>query len=159
MIERQDSLLGNNLGLNNTKTHYIKKGVLAKNKEASKPAEKVEGALESDKNRQTYGFAILELMSEKEYQAWLRATAGMSDTEKIAAAHRLYPLADMEKLRPGKPVEKLPSESSNQDAQKSPFVISGNRTNGLATRAVAADFVQRYKNAFDGSDEKIDITG
>ena len=45
MIERQDSLLGNNLGLNNTKTHYIKKGVLAKNKEASKPAEKVEGAL------------------------------------------------------------------------------------------------------------------
>lgn len=42
--------------------------------------------------RQTYGLSILEQMSDEEYRAFLRATAGMAESEKIFAAQSLYRL-------------------------------------------------------------------
>lgn len=42
--------------------------------------------------RQTYGLSVLEEMSDEEYRAFLRATAGMSESEKIFAAQSLYRL-------------------------------------------------------------------
>ncbi|WP_147426517.1 hypothetical protein [Helicobacter pylori] len=32
--------------------------------------------------RETYGFLVLELMSDREYEAFLRATAGMDESQK-----------------------------------------------------------------------------
>ncbi|MCE3046520.1 hypothetical protein [Helicobacter kayseriensis] len=42
--------------------------------------------------RQTYGLSILERMSDDEYRAFLRATAEMTESEKIFAAQSLYRL-------------------------------------------------------------------
>ncbi len=46
------------------------------------------------KERQTYGLLVLELMSDEEYAAFQRATAGMSEGEKIMAAQSLYTLSE-----------------------------------------------------------------
>lgn len=40
--------------------------------------------------RETFGLEILEKMSDKEYQVFLRASDGMSEVEKMAAAQALY---------------------------------------------------------------------
>ncbi|WP_317371793.1 hypothetical protein [Helicobacter canis] len=40
--------------------------------------------------RETFGLEILEKMSDKEYQVFLRASEGMSEVEKMAAAQALY---------------------------------------------------------------------
>ncbi|MDL0079771.1 hypothetical protein [Helicobacter zhangjianzhongii] len=40
--------------------------------------------------RETFGLEILEKMSDKEYQVFLRASEGMSEVEKMAAAQTLY---------------------------------------------------------------------
>lgn len=42
--------------------------------------------------RQTYGLSVLERMSDDEYRAFLRATAEMTESEKIFAAQSLYRL-------------------------------------------------------------------
>lgn len=45
-----------------------------------------------DIQRQTYGLSVLKEMSDEEYRAFLRATAGMPESEKIFAAQSLYRL-------------------------------------------------------------------
>lgn len=42
--------------------------------------------------RQTYGLSVLEQMNDDEYRAFLRATAKMTESEKIFAAQSLYRL-------------------------------------------------------------------
>ncbi|WP_104697773.1 MULTISPECIES: hypothetical protein [unclassified Helicobacter] len=78
---------------------------------------------ENENKRQTYGFLVLELMSDSEYQAFQRATAGMSESEKMMAAQSLYSLTNF---------------------------YNGNRKNknlNLYDTFNVQDFITRYKNA------------
>ena len=84
--------------------------------------------------RQTYGLLVLELMSEPEYQAFQRATAGMSEGEKIIAAQSLYSLTS---FYSGKIAKK------NQNYQ-----------NAIGLNDM--DFIARYKNAF-AAQARIDL--
>ena len=84
--------------------------------------------------RQTYGLLVLELMSEPEYQAFQRATAGMSEGEKIIAAQSLYSLTS---FYSGKIADK------NQNYQ-----------NAMGVNDM--DFIARYKNAFSAQ-ARIDL--
>ncbi|MCE3038771.1 hypothetical protein [Helicobacter anatolicus] len=87
--------------------------------------------------RQTYGLLVLELMSDPEYKAFERATAGMSEGEKIVAAQSLYSLTS---FYGGK---------LHQKSQKDGY----SDTLGIQNK----NFIERYKNAF-ASQEKIDIS-
>ncbi len=162
-----DTKLNNNLGLYNANTHYIKREVSTQNSIAAKHNE--EQLLESngfETKRQTYGLAILELMSDQEYQAWLRATAGMTETEKMLAVQKLYPLADIEKLKNSKnlhPQEKKIFDDSMQNKSGNistePFIINANRLNGMRVFNAHTDFIQRYKNAFENLHVNVDMNG
>ncbi|RDU71286.1 hypothetical protein CQA66_06960 [Helicobacter aurati] len=158
----QSSLLGGNLGLYNTQTHYIKKGVAVQNNNAAKASEELQS--DSHSERQTYGLVILELMSEQEYQAWLRATAGMSESEKMLAVQKLYPLADIEKLRSKKLAlgeDKLVQQESikRENKETQPFVINANKLNGMKIFNANSDFVQRYKNALQNLTADVAVSG
>lgn len=63
-------------------------------KKISEPESKNENIEPLSNERKTYGLLILELMSDEEYSAFLRASSGMSDGEKILAAQSLYSLTD-----------------------------------------------------------------
>lgn len=105
-------------------------------------------------------------MSEQEYQAWLRATIGMTETEKILAVQKLYPLADIEKLKSSK---NLPQEEKNifkdsmqdkdKQAKTEPFIINANKLNGIRVFNSNTDFIQRYKNAFENLHINVDMNG
>lgn len=47
-------------------------------------------------SRETYGLMVLELMSDPEYQAFERATVGMTQGEKMVAAQSLYRLSELQ---------------------------------------------------------------
>ena len=145
MIDINNSL--GSLGLHNTATHYIRREVSNQNTQAAKYSED-----NSQTHRNTYGLAILELMSDQEYQAWLRATAGMTETEKLLAAQKLYPLADIQRL--GKKQVDV-ADNANQKS----FVINANKLNGIKMFQASGNFIQRYKNAFDSLEGKINING
>ncbi len=100
----------------------------------------LENTSADNNSRQTYGLLVLELMSDPEYQAFQRATAGMSESDKIIAAQSLYSLTsfyggklqeEREKTLPN-PIKAYPS-AHNQD------------------------FINRYKNAF-ASQSQIDLS-
>lgn len=101
----------------------------------------LENTSADNNSRQTYGLLVLELMSDPEYQAFQRATAGMSESDKIIAAQSLYSLTSFyggkiqeereEKTLPN-PIKAYPS-AHNQD------------------------FINRYKNAF-ASQSQIDLS-
>lgn len=166
MLDTKNTTFSNNLGLYNSNTHYIKRGVIAQNSIAAKHnEEKLQDSI-NNAERQTYGLAILELMSEQEYQAWLRATIGMTETEKILAVQKLYPLADIEKLKSSK---NLPQEEKNifkdsmqdkdKQAKTEPFIINANKLNGIRVFNSNTDFIQRYKNAFENLHINVDMNG
>ncbi len=167
MIDTNNSSLGNNLGLYNKNTHYIKREVSVQNINAAKYNEEQINEFEGyETKRQTYGLAILELMSDQEYQAWLRATAGMTETEKMLAVQKLYPLADIEKLKNSKNIhhnekkiinESLQNENINNPIK--PFIINANRINGIKVFNENSDFIQRYKNAFENLNINVDMNG
>lgn len=167
MLDTKNTSLGNNLGLYNSNTYYIKRGVIAQNSIAAKHnEEKLQDSINHAEKRQTYGLAILELMSDQEYQAWLRATAGMTETEKILAVQKLYPLADIEKLKNSKNLpqeEKKIFSDSMQDkdrkATTEPFIINANKLNGIRVFNSNTDFIQRYKNAFENLHLNVDMNG
>jgi len=48
------------------------------------------------KPRETYGLVVLELMNDEEYQAFERATVGMTKGEKMIAAQSLYRLSELQ---------------------------------------------------------------
>lgn len=75
-------------------SQYLKSADLAdqtKIQESKTPYEKETYSLP----RQTYGLAVIEKMSDDEYHAFLRATAEMTESEKIIAAQSLYRLNEL----------------------------------------------------------------
>ncbi|WP_180674088.1 hypothetical protein [Helicobacter sp. 13S00477-4] len=95
--------------------------------------------------RETYGFLVLELMSDDEYEAFQRATAGMNEGDKMLAAQSLYSLTSFyngkftqdDKLKDENPYEKNAQKAFGIDAQN--------------------NFLQKYKNAYNAI-QKVDIT-
>lgn len=63
----------------------------------SKPKEDLQDSLPplGELKRETYGLTILELMSDDEYRAFLRATSSMTESQKIMAAQSLYRLSEL----------------------------------------------------------------
>lgn len=53
-------------------------------------------AYELPSQRETYGLMVLELMTDTEYQAFERATVGMTRGEKMIAAQSLYRLSELQ---------------------------------------------------------------
>lgn len=95
---------------------------------------------QSPQIRQTYGMGILELMSDEEYSAFVRASEGMSEGEKLLAAQALYSLRD-----------NYQGQGSHQNA-KNPYT----KTNRAFSRH--NDFLERYKAFYYGV-EKVEILG
>lgn len=73
--------------------------------------------------RQTYGLAILELMSDDEYRAFLRATAQMTESQKIMSAQSLYRLSEL-----------YQGKFTNQQNKNNPYI--------------SEDFITTYQNAY-----------
>ncbi len=90
----------------------------------------------ANKSRQTYGMEILELMSDKEYSAFVMASEG----EKLIAAQSLYSLR-----------EDYKGQGAPQNA-KNPYTKT-NRAFGRYN-----DFLERYKAFYYGV-EKVEILG
>lgn len=101
---------------------------------------------EDSKKRETYGLLVLELMSNDEYEAFQRATAGMSEGEKMLAAQSLYSLTSFYN---GKHTPEIQTQSNayEKSAQKA-FGIEPQNLNG---------FLEKYKNAYNTA-QKVDIT-
>lgn len=107
-------------------THYSQSNIQAQYLRDSDTADRVK--IDEDKSqqknvipyplgelpRQTYGLSILEEMSDDEYRAFLRATAGMGESEKIFAAQSLYRLNLTYQEQLGK-VGKNPYQPQEQD--------------------------------------------
>lgn len=158
-----------NLGLNNQNTHYIKREISMQNMVAAQSPridESPNELLEFDKyeqKRQTYGLAILELMSDQEYQAWLRATAGMTESEKMLAVQKLYPLADIDRIRSAKAenLEKISRAAniSTPQSSESGYIINANKLNGMRVFSADSNFIQRYKNAYDSLENTMHLQG
>ncbi len=91
--------------------------------------------------RQTYGLLVLELMSDSEYQAFQRATAGMNESDKIIAAQSLYSLTS---FYGGKLQEKHNDKIHQNSLKAYPSAHNQN-------------FINRYKNAF-ASQNQIDLS-
>lgn len=140
----------NTLGLNNSQTLYIKRQVSLQNIAANKAEEKHQEELKNGAKRETYGLAILELMSEDEYKAWQKATQNMNESEKILAIQQLYPLADINKLK-----EKIGSKDENNPKNETKNV----NINGIRAYSLNDNFVQRYKNAYASVQDRVDING
>ncbi|WP_104732043.1 hypothetical protein [Helicobacter salomonis] len=99
--------------------------------------------------RETYGFLVLELMSDNEYSAFLRATAGMNENEKRLAAQSLYSLTSFyggQIQEDAKAIER--KLDGLQAIQESQF-----------KKALGLDrnFVDRYKNAYDQAYQALDV--
>lgn len=131
------------------------RGVVPSAQPQSKPLEPVDPAGKTEMKvqpdglkRETYGFLVLELMSDNEYQAFLRATAGMNENEKRLAAQSLYSLTSFYggQIQQDKDAErKIDGLRALQESQvKKAFGIS-------------SDFVERYKNAYNQVYQAMDV--
>ncbi|PAF42393.1 hypothetical protein [Helicobacter sp. 11S02629-2] len=119
-----------------------------------------------DGARETYGLNILELMSDKEYSAWIKATLNLNDGEKLLAAQKLYQLADMNKLREKSQLDRpkenhdkasLSLDSKTSSENEDPFIINANKLNGIKMFNAHSDFIQRYVNAYSNLEQNINI--
>lgn len=90
--------------------------------------------------RETYGMEILELMSDEEYSAFVRASEGMSEGEKVIAAQSLYSLR-----------EDYQGQGAHK-RDKNPYT----KTNRAFSRH--NDFLERYKAFYYGV-EKVEVLG
>lgn len=95
--------------------------------------------LEGHKDRITYGLKVLELMSDEEYRAFLWASEGMSDSEKMLMAQSLYRFTDFYQGRGDKHRGDMNLDLQNTHAH---------RAFGVEQRNID-DFINRYKNAYD----------
>ena len=84
----------------------------------------------------------------------------------MLAVQKLYPLADLEKLKNSKnlhPQEKKIFDDSMQNKSDNistePFIINANRLNGMRVFNAHTDFIQRYKNAFENLHLNVDMNG
>ncbi len=100
-------------------------------------AQKIEN-LEGHKNRITYGLKVLELMSDEEYKAFLWASEGMSEMEKMLMAQSLYRFTEFYQ---GKDSNNMEQGLDNQK-------IQAQRAFGVEQKNID-DFINRYKNAYD----------
>lgn len=87
--------------------------------------------------RITYGLKVLELMSDEEYQAFLWASEGMSEVEKMRMAQGLYRFAEF--YRGKNQQDNAPIDIQKLNAQKA-FGIE---------ETMMQEFINRYKNAYD----------
>lgn len=101
----------------------------------------LENTSADNNSRQTYGLLVLELMSDPEYQAFQRATAGMSESDKIIAAQSLYSLTSFY----GGKLQEKHDDKVHQNSLKA-YPSAHNQ-----------DFINRYKNAF-ASQSQIDLS-
>lgn len=99
------------------------------------------------KERETYGLLVLELMSNDEYDAFKRATAGMSEGEKMLAAQSLYSLTNFYN---GKY-----NALDNPKIDPNPYEKNAQKAFGIQTQNLN-NFLDRYKNAY-GSAQSFDI--
>lgn len=90
--------------------------------------------------RETYGMEILELMSDEEYSAFVRASEGISEGEKVIAAQSLYSLR-----------EDYQGQGEHK-RDKNPYT----KTNRAFSRH--NDFLERYKAFYYGV-EKVEVLG
>lgn len=84
--------------------------------------------------RITYGLTLIEQMSDSEYRAFLRATEGLNDSEKIIMAQTLYRFTDFYQGR---------EESTNQD----PALQEKYKAFGVSDKEITS-FLNRYRNAY-----------
>lgn len=84
--------------------------------------------------RITYGLAVIEQMSDNEYRAFLRATEGLSESEKMIMAQSLYRFTDFYQGR---------EETANQD----PRLQEKYRAFGVSDKEITS-FLNRYRNAY-----------
>lgn len=91
--------------------------------------------LEGHKNRITYGLKVLELMSDEEYRAFLWASEGMSETEKMLMAQSLYRFTSF-------------YQGKEKQEELNPQTINAQKAFGIE-HSMLQDFIQRYKNAYD----------
>ncbi len=98
--------------------------------------------------RETYGFLVLELMSDNEYQAFLRATAGMNENEKRLAAQSLYSLTSFY----GGQIQQ-----DKQAEQKIDGLKALQETQMKKALGLDQNFVNRYKNAYDQAYQALDV--
>ncbi|PAF43298.1 hypothetical protein [Helicobacter sp. 11S03491-1] len=105
---------------------------------------------EDIEKRQTYGLLVLELMSNDEYDAFKRATAGMSEGDKMLAAQSLYSLTNFYNGKYNSP--------DHQQALKpsTPYEKNAQKAFGIQMQNLD-HFLQRYKNAYNTL-QKVDIT-
>lgn len=101
----------------------------------------------ASEQRETYGLLVLELMSNDEYDAFKRATAGMSEGEKMLAAQSLYSLTNFYNGKYNS------LENTKSDAN--PYEKNAQKAFGIQTQNLN-NFLDRYKNAY-GSDKSFDI--
>ncbi|PAF47609.1 hypothetical protein BKH46_03865 [Helicobacter sp. 12S02634-8] len=96
--------------------------------------------------RETYGLLVLELMSANEYEAFQRATAGMSEGDKMLAAQSLYSLTSF-----------YNGKYSAQDIEHSdPYKKNAQKAFGIASQDLNS-FLERYKNAYNAV-QRVDVT-
>lgn len=101
-----------------------------------------------EQKRETYGLLVLELMDKEEYGAFQRATAGMSEGEKMLAAQSLYSLTNFYN---GKYNLEQNSTSKTTD------LVEKNAQKAFGVEAQKfRHFLDRYKNAYKNP-ESVDI--
>ncbi|OBV28495.1 hypothetical protein BKN38_03380 [Helicobacter sp. CLO-3] len=139
-----------------------------------KSQESTESATLAPKTRQTFGLGILEQMSDEEYEIFERASAGMSEVEKMAAAQTLYVFTESYQAKAASAQDKsqqngdAPNDSApnnnmqNNSAQNDEISPSANYT-GRTNKPVInpknpyfiaqKDFIERYKALYNGAQE------
>ena len=117
-----------------TPTHNAQRIKDKEEKEDSTQTQKTQNDNDKPKNRQTYGLMILEMMSDTEYATFQRATAGMSEGEKIMAAQSLYSLTEF-------------YQGQHDKKPKNPYT----KTNKAFGRH--QNFLEQYKAIYKGAKE------
>ncbi|WP_394965789.1 hypothetical protein [uncultured Helicobacter sp.] len=88
-------------------------------------------------NRITYGLKILELMSDEEYRAFVFASQGLSESQKMLMAQGLYRFTDLYQGR--KDMESAQIDATTQHQLKA-FGVQNSQIES---------FIKRYKNAYE----------
>lgn len=88
-------------------------------------------------NRITYGLKILELMSDEEYRAFVFASQGLSESQKMLMAQGLYRFTDLYQGR--KDMESTQIDATTQHQLKA-FGVQNSQIES---------FIKRYKNAYE----------
>lgn len=146
---------------------------------AKKSQESAESSVLAPKTRQTFGLGILEQMSDEEYEIFERASAGMSEVEKMAAAQTLYVFTESYQAKTASAQNKSQQNNAaqndsapNDDTQNnrvrnnsaqndeiSPSTNHTSRTNKPAINPknpyfiAQKDFIERYKALYNGAQE------